>query len=70
MRTCAICGAPMSGLDGRYKYCSDECAVEAHRRQCRVNFRRYYRENRTKELERNRQYYARKKRMRPMAQEK
>ena len=68
MRTCAICGASMSGLDGRYKYCSDECAVEAHRRQCRVNFRRYYRENRTKELERNRQYYARKKRMRPMAQ--
>ena len=68
MRTCTICGAPMPVLDGRYKYCSDECAVEAHRRQCRENYRRRYWANREDELERNRQYYARKKRMRPMAQ--
>ena len=41
-RVCAVCGAKLTGLDGRYKYCSDECAVEGHRRICRENFRRRY----------------------------
>ena len=55
----------------RRKYCSEECAVEAHRRLCRENYHRYYWANRTEELERNRRYYhGRKKIMRTMAQEK
>ncbi|MBQ6298684.1 MAG: hypothetical protein IJK81_13550 [Selenomonadaceae bacterium] len=58
MKRCANCGAPFRLSDGRYKYCSDECYKEAHRRQCRENFRRRYWARHEEELARNRQYYA------------
>ena len=61
MRRCANCGASLLGLDGRHKYCSEECYTEAHRRQCRANSRRRYWANREGELERNRRYYESKK---------
>ena len=54
-RVCAICGARLIGLDGRYKYCSEACALEGHRRICRENFRRrYWVTHREQELARNR----------------
>lgn len=54
MRICANCHEPFRLSDGRYKYCSDECYKEAHRRQCRENFRRRYALKREQELERYR----------------
>ena len=61
MRVCANCGATLRGLDGRYKYCSDECAVEGHRRICRENFRRrYWLTHREQELARNRRHRCKK----------
>ena len=60
MKKCANCGNPIRLSDRRYKYCSDECYVEARRRQCRENFRRRYANAKThaQELERYRRYYA------------
>ena len=55
---CAWCGAPFFA-DKRHKYCSEECADEAHREQARVRFRRRYAENHEQELARCRDYYAR-----------
>lgn len=52
MKVCANCGKPIRLSDGRYKYCSDECYKEAHRRQCRENFRRRYALYHERELER------------------
>lgn len=63
MRTCANCGAAFTPLDGRYKYCSDECYVEAHRRKCRENFRRRYLLYHEEELARRREYYAKKRQL-------
>lgn len=57
-RVCAWCGAPFFA-DKRHKYCSEECADEAHREQARVRFRRRYAENHERELARCRDYYAR-----------
>lgn len=57
-RVCAWCGAPFFA-DKRHKYCSEECADEAHREQARVRFRRRYAENHEQELVRCRDYYAR-----------
>ena len=57
IRKCKNCGAPFRLSDGRYKYCSDECSIEAHRRQCRENYRRRYVIRREDELTRNRRYY-------------
>ena len=54
MKKCANCGKPIRLSDRQYKYCSDECYVEAHRRQCRENFRRRYVVKREQELERYR----------------
>lgn len=62
-RICANCGAPIRLSDGRYKYCSDECYKEAHRRQCRENARRRYWANPAKKLARNRQYYYEQKKV-------
>lgn len=71
MRTCANCGEPLRGLDGRYKYCSEECYIEAHRRQCRENYHRRYWANLEEYREINRRnYYARKKNNAHKAQEK
>ena len=54
MKLCANCGKSFNPLDGRYKYRSDECSKEAHRRQCRENFRRRYALYHERELERYR----------------
>lgn len=70
MKTCANCGESLLGLDGRYKYCSDTCAREAHRRQSRENWRRHYQLNRDKEQARSRTRYALKKNNAHKAQEK
>ena len=62
MKKCANCGRAFTPLDGRYKYCSDECYVEAHRRQCRENFRRrYWVTHREQELARYRARHAKRK---------
>ena len=37
---CAHCGKPILSPDGRKRYCSDECALEAHRTRCRERKRR------------------------------
>lgn len=55
---CAWCGAPFFA-DKRHKYCSEECATEAHHEQARVRFRRRYAEKHERELERTRDYYRR-----------
>lgn len=39
---CLFCGNPILSPDRRRKYCSDKCYEEAHRIQCRENFRRRY----------------------------
>lgn len=57
MKLCAYCGQPFDFHDERYRYCSDECALEAHRARCRENFRRRYAQKREQELERYRRYY-------------
>ena len=58
MKICAYCGKSFNLKGGRYKYCSDECAVEAHRAQCRENFKRRYILKHEQELERYRKYHA------------
>ena len=63
MRICANCGKAFTPLDGRYKYCSDECYVEAHRRKCRENYRRRYLIYHEEELARRREYYAKKRQL-------
>ena len=56
-KICAYCGNWFL-LDGkRYKYCSDECATLAHRKQARERYRRYYAEVRDSRLEYFRRYY-------------
>ena len=57
---CAWCGAPFFG-DRRHKYCSEECADEAHREQARLRFRERYVEKHEQELARNVDYYYRNK---------
>ena len=62
MKLCANCGKPIRLSDGRYKYCSDECYVEAHRRKCRENFRRrYWVTHHEQEVARYRNRYAKRK---------
>ena len=59
-KVCAFCGKTFCLSGGkRYKYCSDECYLQAHRKQCRENFRRRYAEQKERELQRNKDYYAR-----------
>lgn len=61
MKMCANCGEPIRLSDGRYKYCSEECAADGHRRLCRENYHRRYWTNREAELERSRRNWAKKK---------
>ena len=61
MLNCKWCGNPIVGNNNRYVYCSEECAAEAHRVQCRENFRRRYIIRHEEELERNRAYCRRKR---------
>lgn len=58
-KVCAYCGATFNLSGGRrYKYCSDECYKQAHRKQCRENFRRRYARLKEREHQRNKDYYA------------
>lgn len=54
--TCAWCGATFIG-DKRHKYCSEECAHEAHLEQARANFKRRYETHREQECARQRKFY-------------
>ena len=58
-KACAWCGAPFYARTKLYKYCSEECATEAHREQARKNFRQRYAnpEKHAAELERSKAYY-------------
>ena len=40
--TCARCGNPILSPNRIKKYCSEECALEAHRAQCRERAKRHY----------------------------
>ena len=40
MRECMWCHEPYHLSDGRYKYCSDECAEKARIAHCEKNFSR------------------------------
>lgn len=39
---CAQCGKAILSPNRLNKYCSDECALEAHRAQCRERAKRHY----------------------------
>ena len=55
LKMCAHCGKPIQ--NGRFKYCSEQCNVEAHRIKCRENFRKRYVLKHEQELERCKVYY-------------
>ena len=55
LKMCAHCGKPIQ--NGRFKYCSEQCNVEAHRIKCRENFRKRYVLKHEQELERYKVYY-------------
>ena len=55
LKMCKHCGNPIQ--NGRYKYCSEECYIEAHRIKCRENFRKRYVCKHEQELERYKTYY-------------
>lgn len=57
MKICKWCHEPFQLADGRYKYCSDECAEESHRAQCRERAKRHYHANLEQERERCRRYH-------------
>ena len=39
---CAYCGKPFTKHHNRQKYCSEECAYQAHREKHRIRNMRYY----------------------------
>lgn len=57
IKVCTWCGASFFG-DRRHKYCSEQCAKDAHREQCKLRFRQRFAERHEEELARNRAYYA------------
>ena len=41
-KKCAYCGKPFTKKHNRQKYCSKECAYQAHREKHRIRNMRYY----------------------------
>lgn len=41
-KKCAYCGKPYKKHHNRQKYCSEECAYQAHREKHRIRNMRYY----------------------------
>lgn len=55
MKICQRCHEPYN--NGGYKYCSEDCAKEAHHAQCRERAKRRYYEQHEDELARSKRYY-------------